>query len=137
MQSAEILGLPGCWSVILREDNGGFHIPVFLFIHFSVTFVVDFTSAGQQSWGSGTNLTPPPNGQSSGDGGSDRKKKRKSRWAQETEMEKTVIPGMPTVIPTGLSKEQEEQYLCKLCHVKMCWSVVLVLKSFQIANFTA
>jgi len=41
----------------------------------------------------------------------DRKKKRKSRWTDEAC--KTFIPGLPTMIPGGLSKEQEEAYLCK------------------------
>jgi len=41
----------------------------------------------------------------------ERKKKRKSRWTDETC--KTFIPGLPTMIPTGMSKEQEEAYLCK------------------------
>ena len=40
-----------------------------------------------------------------------RKKKRKSRWTDESC--KTFIPGLPTMIPTGMSKEQEEAYLCK------------------------
>lgn len=44
---------------------------------------------------------------------SDRKKKRKSRWAQDNDTDKTIIPGMPTVIPNGLSDDQEKQYLCK------------------------
>ncbi|XP_076072201.1 splicing factor 1-like isoform X1 [Mytilus galloprovincialis] len=70
----------------------------------------NFTSAGQQSWGSGSSGSPGP-GQTEG---SDKKKKRKSRWAQDSEMEKTVIPGLPTVIPTGLSADQENQYLMQL-----------------------
>lgn len=41
------------------------------------------------------------------------KKKRKSRWATDTESDKTVLNGLPVVIPPGLTKEQEEQYLCK------------------------
>ena len=41
-----------------------------------------------------------------------RKKKKRSRWATSEE-EKIVIPGMPTVIPANMSKEQEEQYLRK------------------------
>lgn len=53
-----------------------------------------------------------PNGNTAGDA-SDRKKKRKSRWATEQDTDKTIIPGMPTVIPTGLSNDQERQYLCK------------------------
>lgn len=42
----------------------------------------------------------------------ERRKKRKSRWGGG-EDEKTFIPGMPTMMPQGLSKEQEEAYLCK------------------------
>ena len=46
-------------------------------------------------------------------GASERKRKRKSRWGA-AEGEKTCIPGMPTVIPSGLTKEQEEAYLLQL-----------------------
>ena len=55
-------------------------------------------------------LGPAPG--SGGGSGSDAtpKRKRKSRW-QNNEDDKTYIPGMPTVIPSGLNKEQEEQYL--------------------------
>merc|ERR1719336_1814621 len=42
----------------------------------------------------------------------ERKKKRKSRWTDESM--KTFIPGLPTMIPTGMSKEQEEAYLLQL-----------------------
>ena len=41
-----------------------------------------------------------------------RAKKRRSRWGGD-EKEKTFIPGMPTVLPTNLSKQQEEAYLGK------------------------
>jgi len=41
---------------------------------------------------------------------SERKKKRKSRWGGD-EKEKTFIPGMPTVLPANLTKDQEEAYL--------------------------
>jgi len=44
----------------------------------------------------------------------ERRKKRKSRWTDEAC--KTFIPGLPTMIPGGLSKEQEEAYLCKFTH---------------------
>ena len=40
-----------------------------------------------------------------------RRKKRKSRWTDESS--KTFIPGLPTMIPGGMTKEQEEAYLCK------------------------
>jgi len=40
----------------------------------------------------------------------ERRKKRKSRWTDETS--KTFIPGLPTMIPGGMTKEQEEAYLC-------------------------
>eukprot|EP00094_Tigriopus_californicus_P010992 TCALIF_10603-PA protein Name:"Similar to SF1 Splicing factor 1 (Homo sapiens)" AED:0.14 eAED:0.14 QI:107/0.6/0.5/1/1/1/6/113/717 len=43
----------------------------------------------------------------------ERRKKRKSRWGGG-EDEKTFIPGMPTMMPQGLSKEQEEAYLLQL-----------------------
>jgi hypothetical protein len=39
-----------------------------------------------------------------------RAKRRRSRWGGD-EKEKTFIPGMPTILPTNLSKEQEEAYL--------------------------
>jgi len=42
----------------------------------------------------------------------ERRKKRKSRW--ESENNKCCIPGLPTMIPAGLSKEQEEAYLLQL-----------------------
>jgi len=45
-----------------------------------------------------------------GEWNNEKKKKRRSRWA-ESESEKTFIPGMPTVIPPGLTSDQEEQYL--------------------------
>ena len=31
-----------------------------------------------------------------------------------SEDDKTFIPGMPTMVPMGLTKEQEEAYICKL-----------------------
>ncbi|KAJ4443863.1 hypothetical protein ANN_05650 [Periplaneta americana] len=46
-----------------------------------------------------------------------RAKKRRSRWGGD-EKEKTFIPGMPTVLPTNLSKEQEEAYLEEI--ISMC-----------------
>lgn len=45
----------------------------------------------------------------------EKKKRRKSRWGAE-ETDKTFIPGLPTVLPTNLSKEQEEAYVCKYFH---------------------
>ena len=42
----------------------------------------------------------------------ERKRRRKSRWAGGDD-DKTFIPGMPTMMPPGLTKEQEEAYLCK------------------------
>ncbi|CAH0765887.1 unnamed protein product [Bemisia tabaci] len=43
----------------------------------------------------------------------ERRKKRKSRWGKE-ETDKIFIPGLPTVLPTNLTKEQEEAYLYQL-----------------------
>ena len=44
--------------------------------------------------------------------GSEKKKKRRSRWG-DTEAEKNIVTGLPVVVPQGLTKEQEEQYLRK------------------------
>ncbi|KAH3863263.1 splicing factor 1-like [Dreissena polymorpha] len=66
---------------------------------------MDFT--GNQSWGNDA-------GANGNGGGSDRKRKRKSRWGAEEVVDKTVIPGMPTILPANLSKEQEQQYLLHL-----------------------
>ncbi|XP_051153230.1 splicing factor 1-like [Leptopilina boulardi] len=43
----------------------------------------------------------------------ERRKKRKSRWGG-SEHDKTFIPGMPTVLPTNLTPEQEQAYLFQL-----------------------
>jgi len=42
----------------------------------------------------------------------ERKKRKKTRWGG-SEHDKTFIPGMPTVLPTNLTPEQEKAYLCK------------------------
>uniref|UniRef100_A0A452GNE2 Splicing factor 1 n=1 Tax=Gopherus agassizii TaxID=38772 RepID=A0A452GNE2_9SAUR len=41
------------------------------------------------------------------------KKRKRSRWNQDAMEQKTVIPGMPTVIPPGLTREQERAYIGK------------------------
>jgi splicing factor 1 len=41
-----------------------------------------------------------------------RKKKRASRWG-DTNNEKTVIPGMPSILPNNLTKEQEKAYISR------------------------
>ncbi|KAG9340132.1 hypothetical protein AGOR_G00018140 [Albula goreensis] len=50
---------------------------------------------------------------SSGDAGQKKARKR-SRWSSETPDQKTVIPGMPTIIPPGLTREQERAYIVQL-----------------------
>ncbi|XP_067831659.1 LOW QUALITY PROTEIN: splicing factor 1-like [Heptranchias perlo] len=42
------------------------------------------------------------------------KRRKRSRWSSETSDQKTVIPGMPTVIPPGLTREQERAYIVQL-----------------------
>jgi len=44
----------------------------------------------------------------------ERRRKRKSRWGGADGAEKTFIPGMPTMMPQGLSADQEEAYLLQL-----------------------
>ena len=51
---------------------------------------------------------PPPGKEESRE---ERRKKRKSRWEAETD--KVVIPGMPTMIPPGLTPDQEKIYVCE------------------------
>ena len=46
--------------------------------------------------------------------GSERKKKRKSRWG--TEEKRTFIPGMPTNMPPNLSPDQQKAYIGKFWH---------------------
>uniref|UniRef100_A0A674E5K8 Branchpoint-bridging protein n=1 Tax=Salmo trutta TaxID=8032 RepID=A0A674E5K8_SALTR len=41
-------------------------------------------------------------------------KLKRSRWSSETPDQKTVIPGMPTVIPPGLTRDQERAYIVQL-----------------------
>ncbi|XP_029177134.1 splicing factor 1-like [Nylanderia fulva] len=43
----------------------------------------------------------------------ERKKRKKTRWGG-SEHDKTFIPGMPTVLPTNLTPEQEKAYLFQL-----------------------
>uniref|UniRef100_A0A671LRW9 Branchpoint-bridging protein n=1 Tax=Sinocyclocheilus anshuiensis TaxID=1608454 RepID=A0A671LRW9_9TELE len=42
------------------------------------------------------------------------KKRKRSRWSSETPDQKTIIPGMPTVIPPGLTRDQERAYIVQL-----------------------
>lgn len=41
---------------------------------------------------------------------SERRRKKKSRWAGG-DHDKTFIPGMPTILPPGMSQDQQEAYL--------------------------
>jgi hypothetical protein len=59
-----------------------------------------------------------------------RAKKRRSRWGGD-EKEKTFIPGMPTVLPTNLSKQQEEAYLGKAALFVLLIYYMLALKLVQ------
>jgi len=43
----------------------------------------------------------------------ERKRKRRSRWNTDND-DKTVIPGMPTVIPSNLTESQQRQYVVHL-----------------------
>uniref|UniRef100_A0A8C4Z653 Branchpoint-bridging protein n=1 Tax=Gadus morhua TaxID=8049 RepID=A0A8C4Z653_GADMO len=43
-----------------------------------------------------------------------KKSRKRSRWSCETPDQKTIIPGMPTVIPPGLTRDQERAYIVQL-----------------------
>ena len=49
---------------------------------------------------------------SGGENGAGGRKKKRSRWG-DSEVDKAFIPGMPTVLPANMSKDQEELYLRK------------------------
>jgi len=57
----------------------------------------------------------------------------KSRWGDSDELEKeTVLSGLPTVVPSGLTKEQEEQYLSELLVLcLLCYSVYSFLRALM------
>lgn len=57
---------------------------------------------------------------------SQKKQRKKSRWSSETPDQKTVIPGMPTVIPPGLTRDQERAYIGK----------VLMINYLNLTGFT-
>ncbi|KAG5844154.1 hypothetical protein ANANG_G00158510 [Anguilla anguilla] len=59
---------------------------------------------------------PQQGGMQSPSGGDSAQKKarKRSRWSSETPDQKTVIPGMPTIIPPGLTREQERAYIVQL-----------------------
>lgn len=46
-----------------------------------------------------------------------KKQRKKSRWSSETPDQKTIIPGMPTVIPPGLTRDQERAYIGKFSSI--------------------
>lgn len=50
----------------------------------------------------------------------DKKRKKKSRWATSNEEQRTLIPGMPTILPSNLNPDQQEDYLgnYKFCSVQ-------------------
>ncbi|EDS26537.1 zinc finger protein [Culex quinquefasciatus] len=52
-------------------------------------------------------------GNNSGGEGDSRRRKKKSRWAGG-DHDKTFIPGMPTILPPGMSQDQQEAYLVQL-----------------------
>lgn len=61
-------------------------------------------------------------GNNSGGEGDARRRKKKSRWAGG-DHDKTFIPGMPTILPPGMSQDQQEAYLgeCKKL-LRQCFS---------------
>ncbi|GLD66639.1 splicing factor 1 isoform X2 [Lates japonicus] len=65
-----------------------------------------FPTQAQQQPAAAAGLAKPDFGQ--------KKPRKKSRWSSETPDQKTVIPGMPTVIPPGLTRDQERAYIVQL-----------------------
>ena len=55
----------------------------------------------------------------------ERKKRKKTRWSG-SEHDKTFIPGMPTVLPTNLTPDQERAYLCKFLSLIHVYDIYLL-----------
>ena len=60
------------------------------------------------------NVPSPPAAEEDDSDAAGKRRKRKSRWGTDDYTDKLFIPGMPTILPGNLSKEQEEAYLRKL-----------------------
>ncbi|XP_055625042.1 splicing factor 1 isoform X2 [Toxorhynchites rutilus septentrionalis] len=56
---------------------------------------------------------PGGSGNNSGSEADSRRRKKKSRWAGG-DHDKTFIPGMPTILPAGMTQDQQEAYLVQL-----------------------
>jgi splicing factor 1 len=54
-----------------------------------------------------------------GDGREERKRKRKSRWGN-SDTDRVIIPGLPTVLPSNITPEQEKTYLCEYHVIVLC-----------------
>lgn len=54
--------------------------------------------------------TDGPSGSGSSRDDAERRRKKKSRWAGG-DHDKTFIPGMPTILPPGMTPDQQEAYL--------------------------
>lgn len=60
-----------------------------------------------------------------------KKRKKKSRWGG-SEHEKIFIPGMPTILPSNLNKDQEAAYLRKCTSLNAISSLFYILKRKKI-----
>lgn len=69
--------------------------------------------------------------------GTDRKKRKRSRWGG-TENDKTFIPGMPTILPPTLDSAQQEAYLGKYNTQNVCllctYLIVSSIACFRITS---
>ena len=85
------------------------------FVHSLVKPFVHLAFGTIGFWILGSGFASKGGGDSSNDQESreERRRKRKSRWGGADGAEKTFIPGMPTMMPQGLSADQEEAYLRK------------------------
>ena len=58
------------------------------------------------------------------DGAEEPRRKRRSRWAAEDE--KVTIPGMPTALPTNMTPEQLEMFLCKFVVIVTLLQIIVL-----------
>lgn len=71
---------------------------IYKFKRLTIDFLICFTTDG-----------PSGSGSSRSDD-AERRRKKKSRWAGG-DHDKTFIPGMPTILPAGMTQDQQEAYL--------------------------
>lgn len=62
-------------------------------------------------------------------------KRKRSRWGEDTQ--RAAIPGMPTIIPANMTKEQEKAYLSKFQFYSIIHLLILLTKTLFLFKLKA